>query len=124
MNQINVTWDGESYKIKENDVFALGEQIEEIVTLQELSEMGAHPKFRKLARCYAVMVNYAGGHVTPQEVHSMMMSELKSAKPQEKEIMVAEAVSTLVEIIMDGAPISEQDGPSEKKRTSSSKAAS
>lgn len=125
MKSIQIHWDGEDFAIAERDIFSLGEQIEEIVTLSELSQMGVHPKFRKLARCYAVMVNFAGGNTTPTEVHSAMMDELKGASEGTRDILVAEAVGTLVEIIMDGAPEGDgDDGDSGKKAESSSKTAS
>lgn len=122
MKQINIEWRGELLTIGEHEAFELGERIEEIVTLAELSNMATHPKFRKLARCYAEMINFAGGHTTPGEVHSKMMAELKSGDSDKKEILVAEAVSTLIDILMDGAP--EGDGGDGKKGGHSSKTAS
>lgn len=123
MKQINIEWKGELLTIGEHEAFELGERIEEIVTLTELSQMGQHPKFRKLARCYAEMINFAGGRTSPAEVHAKMMDELKGGKVDQKEILVAEAVSTLIDILMDGAPQGDGDDDA-KKEGHSSKTAS
>lgn len=122
MKQISIEWKGESYTIEENEAFALGERLEDIVTLAELAEMAERPKFRKLARCYAEMLRFAGARVTPEQVHTQMMDEIKGLGENTKAQVVAEAIGVLIEILMDGAPVGEaqDDG---KKTSHSSKAA-
>lgn len=124
MKQIEIEWQGESFSISENQAFELGERIEEIVTLSELAQMADRPKFRKLARCYAEMLNFAGARVTPQQVHSKMMEELKGAGTTQKKIVVAEAIGVLIEILMDGAPQEDGDSSNSKKGSHSLKRAS
>lgn len=122
MKQINIEWQGEKFTIGEHEAFELGERLEDIVTLAELASMAEKPKFRKLARCYAEMLNFAGARVTAEKVHSHMMNEIKGLDESKKTLIVAEAISTLIEILMDGAPTNEEpdDG---KKPSHSSKAA-
>lgn len=123
MKKIEIEWQGEQFTIGEHEAFELGERLEDIVTLAELAAMGEKPKFRKLARCYAEMLNFAGARVKPEQVYSEMMAELKSAGKSKGKIIVAEAIGVLIEILMDGAPEGEEpdDG---KKQNRSSKAAS
>jgi hypothetical protein len=123
MKKIEIEWDGEKLVIDENKAFEIGERIEEIVTLSELLQMQTKPKFFKLSRCYAEMINFAGGRATPQEVHTRMMDEIKSTTDEGKTIMIGQAVSTLLEMLMDGAPEEEDPQPTEKKKSRSSKAA-
>lgn len=127
MKQIKIEWQGASFTISEREAFELGERIEEIVTLSELSDMAQKPKFRKLARCYAEMLNFAGAIVTPAEVHSKMMDEIKNLKGSEKQLVVAEAIGVLIEILMDGAPEGDVSGGDDsgdgKKPSRSSNAA-
>jgi len=122
MKQINIEWQGEKFTIGEHEAFELGERLEDIVTLAELASMAERPKFRKLARCYAEMLNFAGARVTAEKVHSQMMSEIKGLDENKKTLIVAEAIGTLIEILMDGAPAGEE--PDDGKKTNrSSKAA-
>lgn len=104
MKQISINWAGEEYIIPEKHVFELGERIEDIISLSELSKLAESPNFRRIARCYAEMINFAGGHVTAQEIHSAMMAQLKGASDDDRMTVITAAVSTLLEILMDGAP--------------------
>lgn len=122
MKQIEIEWKGEQFTIGENEAFELGERLEDIVTLSELAEMSSKPKFRKLARCYAEMLRFAGARVTPEQVHKQMMDEIKKLDGDKKTMMVAEAIGVLIEILMDGAPIDGEPNE-EKKGSHSSKAA-
>jgi hypothetical protein len=116
MKQISIEWEGEEFTIDESEAFLLGERLEDIVTLPELALMAQRPKFRKLARCYAEMLNFAGARVSAEKVHTVMMKEIKSAGKADQQIMVSTAIATLIEILMDGAP---EDGQSDgKKKTS------
>lgn len=116
MKQISIEWEGEEFTIDESEAFLLGERLEDIVTLPELALMAQRPKFRKLARCYAEMLNFAGARVSAEKVHSVMMKEIKSAGKADQQIMVSTAIATLIEILMDGAP---EDGQSDSKKKTS-----
>jgi hypothetical protein len=117
MKAIKIEWKGETLTINETEAFDVGERIEEIVTLAELAEMGNKPKFHKLARCYAEMINFAGGNTTPREIHSEMMGQMKGDHDG-GELMIAEAIASLISILMDGAP--ESDGEESGKKTKAS----
>ena len=121
MKKIELSWMDEDFVIPEKEVFEVGEQIEEIVTLGQLSAMANNPRFHKLARCYSLMINHAGGNATPEKVYAVMMAQIKTGS--EKQLVAAAAINTLAEILMDGAPESDDDGDDEKKAVSSSKAA-
>lgn len=113
MKPIAIEWDGEEYVISESEAFEVGEAIEEIISLTEIGEMAKRPRFHKLAKCYSVMINFAGGHATPQDVHKVMMQQLKNGDAKSATILAMNAASALIEILMDGAP--EGDGGDEKK---------
>ena len=117
MKAIKIEWKGQPLIITESETFELGEEIEEVITLNELAEMADKPKFRKLAKCYSIMINFAGGASTPAEIYSLMMDQIKGDS-EATELLIAEAVSTLIEILMDGAPA--DDGDDEKKPEPSS----
>lgn len=118
MKAITIEFKGETLVIGESETFELGEQLEEITSLTELAEMGNKPKFHKLARCYAAMINFAGGNTTPKEIHSEMMEQIKSGDDS-GDLMVAEAIGSLIAILMDGAPeVEESDGKKAKKAAS------
>lgn len=123
MAAITLEWDGKSYSISENEAFEVGERIEEIVTLSELAAMGEKPKFFKLARCYAEMLNFAGANVTPRSVHDRMMNEIKQFESSEQAQVIAGIVGSLIAVLMDGAPETQQDDAKKKSMSGSLKAA-
>ena len=103
MKTVEIKWNDETYKITEKDSFEIGEILEEIIPLTEIGQMQAHPRFHKLARCYAEMINFAGGHVTASEVHKSMMEQMKD-DDSAAVVIATSAISALIEILMDGAP--------------------
>lgn len=116
MKTIKIEWGGEKYTIREADAFELGEAIEDIMPLSALSTMAESPNFRRIARCYAEMLNFAGANVTPSEIHSEMMRQLKGASEVSRLELITVAISTLMEILMDGAPEDADDGAAGKKK--------
>lgn len=110
---IKIDWKGQSLTISDNEIFAVGAEIEEIVTLPELVAMAQKPKTFKLAEAYAAMINFAGGSATKQDVHKAMMAEMAGGDGHQS---ASDAINTLLTIIMDGA-LSEDSGgkPVEKK---------
>ena len=124
MKDIKIEWKGQKLTIREHEAFEVGEAIEEVLSLSQLANMSEKPQFHKLARCFSIMINHAGGSATPQEVHSAMMKEVKSGGPDAKAVIAVQAISTLVAILMDGAPASEGDEDEGKPSGGSSKAVS
>ena len=121
MKKITIDWKGKSYIITESEAFAVGEQVEEIVTLSELPALAANPRFRKIARVYGVMLRHAGAKATDEEVFAEMMGQIKAGGDSGGHLVVASALSALVEILMDGAPMDEDADPEKKAPASSSR---
>ena len=122
MKSIDIEWEGEHYTIPANKTFELGDRIEEVVTLTEISNMQNKPRLRKLAMAYAELLNFAGARVTPQDIFSKMMDGIKGLDEESTTEILESAIGTLLEILMDGAP--EGDGSDDgKKPNRSSKAA-
>lgn len=108
---ITLEWRGTEYFIGESDAFAVGEQVEEVVSLTELANMGHRPKFFKLARAYGVMLRFAGApNVKDAEIHSEMMAAIKGGQTEKVQELIAGAVAPLLHILMDGAPTDGGDG--------------
>jgi hypothetical protein len=124
MPDIKIEWKGQKLVILESDTFELGEAIEEVVSLTQLSSMGKSPQFHKLARCFAIMINFAGGTTTPSEVHKEMMKEIKTGGAEAKGLLALVAVETLITILMDGAPEVGEGADEGKTVSGSSKAVS
>jgi hypothetical protein len=101
--RIELEWKGKSYVIREEQAFALGEELEDIVTITELAAMGDKPKFYKLSRAYAAIITFAGGHATPAEVHGAIMDGVKAGESAGADVVMT-VVNTLISILMDGAP--------------------
>jgi hypothetical protein len=101
---VELIWKGRAYRIAEDEAFAAGEALEDVVTLIELATWGRNMKFRKLARAYAALLNFAGAEVTPQEVHAEFMASVRTAQKGGPEVFAVRAAATLMAILMDGAP--------------------
>lgn len=106
--KISVAWGGQEYSIPETRIFEVGEEIEDIITLPELMLMQATPKYHKLARCYAVLLNAAGATVTPEAVYGALMASL--GDPEKPEATVLSGVlSGLFDLLLDGMPLVDEE---------------
>ncbi len=104
MPAIKIDWADQKYTITEEDSFELGERIEDIVSLSALADMAENPNFRRISRCYAEMINFAGGSVTPREIHSAMMDQIKGQSEENSLLIIQSAITKLMDVLMDGAP--------------------
>lgn len=111
MAAIVMTFRGAEYRIPEEKAFAVGEQVEDIVTLPELMSWGAAPKFYKVARCYGVMLRAAGAKVSDAEIHREMMAQIAEIGAAgggdaegAKAVLATQAVGSLIAVLMDGVP--------------------
>lgn len=111
MRGVRFPFKGVEYHVPAERAFALGEQIEDIVTLTEIASWGKAPKLFKLARCFAAIIRFAGGKVTNEEVHEEMMDQIKSGGAG-SDLIAAQAISALIAILMNGAP--EGDGEADE----------
>lgn len=113
MADIVLNFRGQSYTIRENSTFEVAEEIEDIVTLGEITTWGRNPKFTKISRCYGTMLRFAGCDVSDRDVYKDMMASItqlsaKGGEDQARGLMAAQAVSALMAVLMGGAP--EGDG--------------
>jgi hypothetical protein len=69
---ISLTFGGDEFTIKGNRVMKLIAQIEDVISLQELT---TQPKLSKLAEAYALAINYAGGKVMIDEVYASLFGD-------------------------------------------------
>ena len=116
MAKINLSYKGKSYVIPEKKAFEVGDQIEDILTLSELAAMAERPKFHKLARCFGVMLRFAGCKVSDIEIHKQMMTQIKNG--QDEDLVAANAVAALMAVLMDGAPEGDGEESPEKQDAS------
>ena len=118
---ITLKFKGEVYTIPDDRAFEAGEAVEEIVTLPELAAWGERPRFFKLARCFGALLRFAGCKVSDRDVHDEMMGEVKSGDDGVDELLAAQAVGSLVAVLMNGAPEDEEeaDASAEKPKASS-----
>lgn len=117
---IELEWGGDVYVIPANEVFEVGAEVEEVVTLPDIANVGKKLQFRKIAKCYGILLRHAGASVTDQQVFSHMMDQFKSGA--EKKLAAMKAIEVLTEILMDGAPDVDTDDADDdgKKKTAAS----
>ena len=68
---VTLGFTGEEYTIPHNKVMKLIAIVEDVVSLQDLTN-GKGPKMNKLAEAYAVALNYAGAKVEVEEVYASL----------------------------------------------------
>ncbi len=102
MSEIRLVWKGEEIVIPEDRAFAIGEQVEEIVTLAEIATWTTNPRMFKLARAFATMLRFAGKRVSDRQVHDAIMG--RDSDKEDAASQAAAAMTGLVEVLMGGAP--------------------
>lgn len=69
--EVTFIFKGNEYKIPSNKIMMLISNIEDIVTLSDLTT-GKGPKLSKLAEAYCFCLNYAGGKFQIEDVYESM----------------------------------------------------
>lgn len=114
MRAVNMQWRGKEYTIPATQAFQVGEQIEDIVTLAEISQWASKPKMFKLAKCYAIMLRFAGCKVADSVVFDDIMSAKEDANGN---LAAAQAIGALAELLTGGSPAADGE-PAEKTSAS------
>lgn len=114
MHDMEIQWDGKTYRIPEDQMFEMCEAIERHVTLPDLVIMigAGKPNFSALARPLHAMLAQAGVRDVPSmlELRRMMVAEgldnLRAQQNGEKPVsqIAMTAIAAMVQILMDGAP--------------------
>lgn len=79
--ELTLTWKGNDYTVKPENMLRLIAQVEDVITLNELynfSQKGAAP-LSKLAIAYGLMLRYAGAKVTDEELYRAISSGKEQA---------------------------------------------
>lgn len=123
MAGIKLSFKGEEYTIAEDRAFEAAEAVEDVMTIQDLSAMMPNPKFTKIARCFGALLRFAGAKVSDADVRSEMMREISALtseddQEQAKGLLAAQAIESLLTILMDGAPEGEATEPEGKTKAS------
>ena len=115
MKSITLTFRGETYIVPAEKAFALGAQVEEVVTFVELASWGARPRFFKIAQAYGVMLRFAGAKVSDAEVKAEIDASILAAQADGadadmvRDLFAMQAVEQLQAVLFDGAPQGEGD---------------
>jgi hypothetical protein len=112
MRAVEMKWRGKAYTIPANKAFDAGEQVEDVVTLGEISSWGANIKTRKLSKAYGVLLRYAGAKVADVTV----LEEITSTGSGLAD--AGQAVKALVDVILSGANQRTDDKAEPPKKTS------
>lgn len=130
MRAINITFKGKTYTIPAHKAFAAADAVEDIATLAVIGGWQTNPHFSKMARCYGVLLRFAGANVSDEEVKSEIMDQIKAMNVEAKsgvdvdrgKLFHLQAIEQLIAVIMDGMPESmqgdadaDEDDPDGKK---------
>lgn len=108
MRAVVMSWRGKEYTIPATRAFEIGDQIEDIVTLAEISQWAAKPKMFKLARAYGAMLRFAGARAADADVFTDIMAAKADA---DGNLVAAQAIGALAELLTGGAPEGKGDAP-------------
>lgn len=111
MRAVEMQWRGKEYTIPATQAFDAGEQVEDVVTLGEITSWGANVKTRKLAKAYGTLLRYAGAKVADVTV----LEEITSTGSGLAD--AGQAVKALVDVILSGSNQT-SDGAEPPKKTS------
>lgn len=106
MTGIVLSWKGVDYTIPASKAFAVGEQVEDVMSMADIAAMGVQPKFFKIARAFAVMLRFAGCKVSDEEVHREITASLfraaQGGAADAEKVFAAEALRQLSEVLTMG----------------------
>jgi hypothetical protein len=111
MDGIKMNFRGVDYTIPPHRLFPIGEAVEEIATLSEITTWVRAPKFYKMARCIGAMLRFAGADVTDLEVKEELSAQFGSDGGA---VLFTSSLMALIQLLMGGAPKSE-DGEAPEK---------
>lgn len=107
--KITLQYKGQDLTVPANRVFGLIAEIEQHITIQELS---GTPKNTAIANAYSAAINYAGGDSTPADVYEMLFD-------MDGALNIRVAITNLVMMMVPPKAIreaSEEPLPSVKKK--------
>jgi len=124
MNSIRLSFRGQEFSIPANRAFEAGAAVEEIVTLSEIAQWGAAPKFFKLARAFGALLRLAGCKVSDAEVKAEIDASIMRAvdaggdEADASEMFAVSAMAQLQAVLFSGAPESAEGKPPGKTSAS------
>lgn len=81
MPNILIAYKGKEYTVREDRAFQIGERVEAIATLGEISGWNARPEYHRMARCVGEVLRFSGCKTSDREVFEELMSALKTGDP-------------------------------------------
>lgn len=124
MRNITLSFNGETFVIPETRAFEAGAAVEEVVTLAEMAQWGASPKFFKLARAYGALLRFAGARVSDTEVKAEIDASIMRAvetgvnADDATGMFAVSAMSQLQAVLFTDAPDTGGDAPPGKTSAS------
>lgn len=124
MPNITLSFKGETYVIPETRAFEAGAAVEDVVTLAEMSQWGAAPKFFKLARAFGALLRFAGARVSDTEVKAEIDASIMRAvdagadATTANEMFAVQAMAQLQAVLFTDAPV--EGGDTAPGKTSAS----
>lgn len=79
MGDIIIAYKGQDYRIREDRAFQIGERVEALATLGEISGWQANPQYHRMARCVGEMLRFAGCKTSDKEVFEELMRGVKAS---------------------------------------------
>jgi hypothetical protein len=116
MRRIEFSFRGNDYAIPAHRAFKVGADVEEILTLADLSNFARRPLMFKLASAFATMLRAAGSKVRDEDVFEDMTGGEDPVSAQEK---AAAAMNALIAILTGGMPADGEGGEPPGKATAS-----
>lgn len=102
--EVGLTWDGEEYVVKAENVMGLIETIESVITLEELSSQRGIQR-AKVSKAFAMALRYAGCKgVTQQHVYTAFFNS-------EKSIEIQNVITTLLMMMIPPEHLQEKTPP-------------
>lgn len=110
MGDIVMQFRGAEYRLPEAKVFAVGEEIEDIAPLFEITRWQQNPNFHKVARCLGVMLRAADCKASDREIYGELIQSVKAGG---RDGYLGGALFALIGAMFDGAPQNDDGEPGE-----------
>jgi len=118
-SNLKIEWAGKEYTILASEAFEVADLVEDVITISEIPELAAKPKLTTIAKVYGIMLRFAGAEVTNEEIRFAILNQMKSG--QAEKAIADQAITALLEILFDGAPVDDVEDEPPKKVNALSK---
>lgn len=101
MPDIEIQWEGSTYRIPERDTFKVMADVEDHLTLSDLHAMQKRPNFSRLALAFSAVLSHAGVNEEPRTIRQKLMRAFTNGEGGQSQAAI-QTIMLLMRLLTDG----------------------